>query len=86
MLIWGVLSAIFLVSLVIIGMRRWEGWMIASLTNVGWIISSVVDGVRVVELVFSILGLVVSVIFWLRWNKEQRILDEAELEDASAHA
>ncbi|HZA73688.1 MAG TPA: hypothetical protein VE476_12355 [Propionibacteriaceae bacterium] len=86
MLIWGVLSAIFLVSLVIIGMRRWEGWMIASLTNVGWIISSVVDGVRVVELVFSILGLVVSVIFWLRWNKEQRILDEADLEDASAHA
>ena len=86
MLIWGVLSAIFLVSLVIIGMRRWEGWMIASLTNVGWIISSVVDGVRVVELVFSILGLIVSVIFWLRWNKEQRILDEADLEDASAHA
>ena len=48
MLVWGVLSFLFLVSLLIIGMRRWEGWMFASLTNAGWIIYSLVDGVRVV--------------------------------------
>ena len=56
MLVWGVLSFLFLVSMLIIGMRRWEGWMFASLTNVGWIIYSLVDGVRVVELIFSVAG------------------------------
>jgi nicotinamide riboside transporter PnuC len=80
MLTWGVLSFLFLISMVIIGMRRWEGWMFASLTNVGWIIYALVDGVRVVELIFSILGLVVSVIFWLRWNKDQKAKDEAALD------
>lgn len=83
MLTWGVLSFLFLVSMVIIGMRRWEGWMFAALTNVGWIVYSLVDGIRIVELVFSVLGLVVSVIFWLRWNKDQRAQDEAAI-DAGA--
>ena len=84
MLIWGVLSFLFLVSLVIIGMRRWEGCIFASLTNVGWIIYALVDGVRVVELVFSVLGLVVSVIFWIRWSKEQKAKDEAALYEGVA--
>ena len=87
MLVWGVLSFLFLVSLLIIGMRRWEGWMFASLTNAGWIIYSLVDGVRVVELVFSALGLVLTVIFWLRWNKDQKAKDEAALyEDVTTRA
>lgn len=86
MVVWGVLSAFYLVALVIIGMRRWEGWMVASLTNVGWIFGSVVDGVRAVELVFSVLGLVVTVVFWLRWHREQRVLDEAALEDTATPA
>lgn len=72
---WSVLSFLFLVSLLIIGMRRWEGWMFASLTNAGWIVYALVDGVRVAELVFGILGLVVSVVFWLRWNKNQQAED-----------
>ena len=80
MVTWGVLSFLFLISMVIIGMRRWEGWMFASLTSVGWIIYALVDGVRVVELIFSILGLVLSVIFWLRWNKDQKAKDEAALD------
>jgi hypothetical protein len=84
MLAWSVLSVIFIIALVIIGLRRWEGWMFASIINVGWIIYSVVDGVRVVELVIHSLALVVSVIFWLRWNREQKVLDEQENERASA--
>ena len=84
MLAWSVLSVIFIIALVIIGMRRWEGWMFASIINVGWIIYSVVDGVRVVELVIHALALVVSVIFWLRWNREQKALDEQANERSSA--
>ena len=84
MLAWSVLSVIFIIALVIIGMRRWEGWMFASIINVGWIIYSVVDGLRVVELVIHALALVVSVIFWLRWNREQKVLDEQANERSSA--
>lgn len=80
MMVWGVLSFLFLISLVIIGMRRWEGWMFASLTNVGWIINALVGGVRVVELVFNALALVLTVLFWLRWNKDQHAIDEAALD------
>jgi hypothetical protein len=84
MLAWGVLSVIFIITLVIIGLRRWEGWMFASIINGGWIIYSVVDGVRVVELVIHALALVVTVIFWMRWKREQNVLDEQENQRASA--
>ena len=80
MVTWGVLSFLFLVSMLIIGMRRWEGWMFASLTSVGWIIYSLVGGVRVVELIFSVLCLVLSVIFWRRWNRDQKARDEAAID------
>ena len=76
MVAWGVLSVIFIVALVVIGLRRWEGWMFASIINVGWVIYSLVDGVRVLELVMHALALVVTVTFWLRWNREQKVLDE----------
>lgn len=79
-MVWGVLSFLFLVSLVIIGMRRWEGWMFASLTNVGWIIYALVGGVRVVELVFNALALVITVVFWVRWNSDQQASDDAVLD------
>jgi hypothetical protein len=81
MLAWTVLSLLFLLSLVIIGLRRWEGWIFAVITSVGWIIYSVVGGVRVVELVVHSLLLVVSVIFLVRWNKAQRALDEEEVDE-----
>ena len=81
MLAWTVLSLLFLLSLVIIGLRRWEGWIFAVITSVGWIIYSVVGGVRVVELVVHSLLLVVSVIFLVRWNKAQRALDEEEIDE-----
>ena len=81
MFAWTVLSLLFLLSLVIIGLRRWEGWIFAVITSVGWIVYSVVGGVRVVELVVHTLLLVVSVIFLVRWNRAQRALDENEDED-----
>ena len=81
MLAWSILSLLFLLSLVIIGLRRWEGWIFAVITNVGWIVYSLVGGVRVVELVINSIGLVVSVIFLVRWNRDQRAKDEAELEE-----
>jgi hypothetical protein len=84
MLAWSVLSVIFIVALVIIGLRRWEGWMFASIINAGWIVYSVVDGVRVVELVIHALALVVTVVFWLRWRREQRVWDAQENERVSA--
>jgi hypothetical protein len=84
MLAWSVLSLLFLLSLVIIGLRRWEGWIFAVITNVGWIVYSLVGGVRVVELVINSIGLVVSVIFLVRWRKDQRAKDEAELDEPVA--
>ena len=84
MLAWSVLSLLFLLSLVIIGLRRWEGWIFAMITNVGWIAYSLVGGVRVVELVINSIGLVVSVIFLVRWRRDQRAKDEAELEEPVA--
>ena len=84
MLAWSVLSLLFLISLVIIGLRRWEGWIFAVITNVAWIVYSVVGGVRVVELVVNSIGLVVSVIFLVRWRRDQRAKDEAELDEPVA--
>ena len=84
MLAWSILSLLFLLSLVIIGLRRWEGWIFAVITNAAWIVYSVVGGVRVVELVVNSIGLVVSVIFLVRWRREQRAKDEAELEEPVA--
>jgi hypothetical protein len=84
MLAWSVLSLLFLLSLVIIGLRRWEGWIFAVITNVAWIVYSVVGGVRVVELVVNSIGLVVSVIFLVRWRRDQRAKDEAELDEPVA--
>ena len=84
MLAWSVLSLLFLLSLVIIGLRRWEGWIFAVITNVGWIVYSLVGGVRVVELVINSIGLVVSVIFLVRWRKDQQAKDEAELDEPVA--
>jgi nicotinamide riboside transporter PnuC len=84
MLAWSVLSLLFLLSLVIIGLRRWEGWIFAVITNVGWIVYSLVGGVRVVELVINSIGLLISVIFLVRWRKDQRAKDEAELDEPVA--
>ena len=84
MLAWSVLSLLFLISLVIIGLRRWEGWIFAVITNVAWIVYSLVGGVRVVELVINSIGLVVSVIFLVRWRRDQRAKDEAELDEPVA--
>ena len=81
MVAWTVLSLLFLLSLVIIGLRRWEGWIFAVITSVGWIVYSLVGGVRVVELVVHALLLVVSVIFLVRWNRAQRALDEEEADE-----
>jgi len=81
MLAWTVLSLLFILSLVIIGLRRWEGWIFAVITSVGWIVYSLVGGVRVVELVVHALLLVVSVIFLVRWNRAQRAEDEDEVDE-----
>lgn len=81
MLAWSVLSLLFLISLVIIGLRRWEGWIFAVITSVGWIVYAVVGGVRVVELVIHSLALVVSVLFLVRWNRAQRAGDEDEADE-----
>jgi uncharacterized membrane protein len=86
MLAWTVLSLLFLLSLVIIGLRRWEGWIFALITNVGWIAYSMVGGVRVVELVVTLIGLVVSVIFLVRWYRDQRAKDEAEADQVTSVA
>jgi nicotinamide riboside transporter PnuC len=86
MFAWAVLSLLFLLSLVIIGLRRWEGWIFAVITNVAWIVYSVVGGVRVVELVVNSIGLVISVIFLVRWNRDQRARDEAEQEETASVA
>ena len=83
MLAWTLVSLLFTIALVIIGLKRWEGWLVAAIANVGWIFYSVVGGVRVLELIVAIIGLAVSVIFWLRWNKAQRLQDE-EAEDRAA--
>ena len=84
MLAWSILSLLFLLSLVIIGLRRWEGWIFAVITNVAWIVYSLVGGVREVELVINSIGLVVSVVFLVRWRKDQRAKDEAELDEPVA--
>jgi lysylphosphatidylglycerol synthetase-like protein (DUF2156 family) len=84
MFAWTVLSLLFLISLLIIGLRHWAGWMFACITSVGWIVYSLVGGVRVIELVVSILGLVLSVLFLVRWNRDQRALDEEIAEEAPA--
>jgi hypothetical protein len=87
MLAWGVLSLLYTISLLIIGMRRWEGWMFATLTNVGWIIYSAVYA-NLALLIISIVGLVVTFIFWLRWSREQKAKDANQLNEmgpASVH-
>lgn len=76
---------LYTISLLIIGFRRWEGWMFASLTNAGWIIYSAVYG-NVVLIIISAAALVVTVIFWLRWNKEQRVIDSDVGQDRAAVA
>ena len=84
MLAWGVLTVLYTISILIIGMRRWEGWMFASLTNVGWIFYSAVNG-NIAIVIISIVSLVVTVIFWMRWNKDQRVKDHDEINDAASH-
>ena len=78
MLAWGVLSLLYTISILIIGMRRWEGWMFASITNVGWIIYSAVNG-NIALVIISIVSLIVTFIFWVRWNKDQRGKDSDEV-------
>ena len=86
MLAWGVLSLLYTISLLIIGMRRWEGWMFATLTNVGWIIYSAVYA-NIAIVIISSVGLVVTVIFWMRWNKDQKASDSNQVnaQAASVH-
>jgi hypothetical protein len=86
MLAWTVLSLLFLLSLVIIGLRRWEGWIFALITNVGWIVYATVGGVRWIELVVTLIGVVVSVIFLVRWRRDQRAKDEAEVDQVASVA
>ena len=78
MLAWGVLSLLYTISLLIIGMRRWEGWMFATLTNVGWIIYSAVYA-NIAIVIISSVSLVVTFIFWMRWNKDQKAIDSNEV-------
>ena len=87
MLAWGVLSLLYTISLLIIGMRRWEGWMFASITNVGWIIYSAVYA-NLAIVIISIVGLIVTFIFWLRWSREQKAADGNQINErgpASVH-
>ncbi len=83
MLAWGVLSLLYTISLLIIGMRRWEGWMFATLTNVGWIIYSAVYA-NIAIVIVSIVSLVVTFIFWMRWNKDQKAIDSNEVNAQAA--
>ncbi len=83
MLAWGVLSLLYTISLLIIGMRRWEGWMFATLTNVGWIIYSAVYA-NIAIVIISIVSLVVTLIFWMRWNKDQKAIDSTEVNAQAA--
>ena len=83
MLAWGVLSLLFTISLLIIGMRRWEGWMFATLTNVGWIIYSAVYA-NLAIVIISVVSLVVTFIFWMRWNKDQKANDSNQLNEQAA--
>jgi hypothetical protein len=83
MLAWGVLSLLYTISLLIIGMRRWEGWMFATLTNVGWIIYSAVYA-NIAIVIISIVSLVVTLIFWMRWNKDQKAIDSNEVNAQAA--
>ena len=83
MLAWGVLSLLYTISLLIIGMRRWEGWMFASITNVGWIIYSAVYA-NLAIVIISIVSLVVTLIFWMRWNKDQKAIDSNEVNAEAA--
>ena len=87
MLAWGVLSLLYTISILIIGMRRWEGWMFASITNVGWIIYSAVYA-NLAIVIISIVGLIVTFIFWLRWSREQKAKDANQIYEsgpASVH-
>ena len=83
MLAWGVLSLLYTISFLIIGMRRWEGWMFATLTNVGWIIYSAVYA-NIAIVIISIVSLVVTSIFWMRWNKDQKAIDSNEVNAQAA--
>ena len=83
MLAWGVLSLLFTISLLIIGMRRWEGWMFATLTNVGWIIYSAVYA-NLAIVIISVVSLVVTFIFWMRWNKDQKANDSNQINEQAA--
>ena len=83
MLAWGVLSLLYTISLLIIGMRRWEGWMFATLTNVGWIIYSAVYA-DIAIVIISVVSLVVTFIFWMRWNKDQKAIDSNEVNAQAA--
>ena len=83
MLAWGVLSLFYTISILIIGMRRWEGWMFATLTNVGWIIYSAVYA-NIAIVIISIVSLVVTFIFWMRWNKDQKAIDSNEINEQAA--
>ena len=87
MLAWGVLSLLYTICILIIGMRRWEGWMFASITNVGWIIYSAVYA-NLAIVIISIVGLIVTFIFWLRWSREQKAKDGNQIYEsgpASVH-
>ena len=79
MLSWVVLSFMFTVALIIIGLRRWEGWMVASITNIGWLVHTMVNGNGILEAIVNVISLVITVIFWVRWNKDQRVKDRDEI-------
>ena len=83
MLAWGVLSLLYTISILIIGMRRWEGWMFATLTNVGWIIYSAVYA-NLAIVIISVVSLVVTFIFWMRWNKDQKANDSNQINEQAA--
>ena len=83
MLAWGVLSLLYTISFLIIGMRRWEGWMFATLTNVGWVIYSAIYA-NLAIVIISVVSLVVTSIFWMRWNKDQKAIDSNRVNEQAA--
>ena len=54
--------------------------MFATLTNVGWIIYSAVYA-NLAIVIISIVGLVVTFIFWLRWSREQKAKDGNQINE-----
>ena len=46
--------------------------MVASIANIGWLVHTILNGNKILEIIVNVISLVITIIFWVRWNRDQR--------------